>query len=241
MMRKKYAVLCVLALFFFTDRLARPADSTRADKTPGLKGLPVIEVPASASARDDFAIVLSGDGGWAGLDRKIAELLSVERGVSAVGFNSLAYFLNRRTPDEAARDVELIMRHYIGAWAKSKVILVGYSFGADVLPFIASRLPADLRAAVQVVVFISLGSSIDFKFSLSDWVGGKPKPAEMATVPEMQKLRGMKILCVYGLDDKDKPCTSAELDFVNPIPLQGGHGIHGDAVDVVAAIMKSVE
>jgi type IV secretory pathway VirJ component len=66
MMRKKHAVLCVLALFFFTVRLARPADSTRAENNPALKGLPVIEVPASASARDDFAIVLSGDGGWGG-------------------------------------------------------------------------------------------------------------------------------------------------------------------------------
>jgi type IV secretory pathway VirJ component len=239
--RKGHSILYALALLFCTVHFARPADAPPPGAFSDLKGLPVIEVPSSASSRDDFAIVLSGDGGWAGLDRKIAELLSVERGVSAVGFNSLAYFLSRRTPDEAARDVERIMRHYIVAWAKSKVILVGYSFGADVLPFVASRLPADLRAAVEVLVFISLGSSIDFKFGLSDWFGGKPKPTEMATVPEVKKLGDMKIVCVYGLDDKDKPCASAELDFVTAIPLQGGHGIHGDAVDVVAAIMKSVE
>ena len=240
-MRKGHTVLCVFALLFFAVRLARPADSTTAGKAPELKGLPVVEIPASASSRDVFALVLSGDGGWAGLDRKIAELLSAEHGISVVGFNSLAYFLSRRTPEGAAGDIERILRHYSALWDKRRIILIGYSFGADVLPFIASRLPEDLIAAVQVVVFISLGHSIDFKFGLHDWFGGKPKPTEMETVPEMQKLRGMKILCFYGLDDKDKPCASEVLDFVASVPVQGGHGISGDGVDVVAAIMKSLD
>jgi len=231
----------VFVLLFFAVRFSQAADTPPPGAVPDIKGLPVIEIPASGSSREDFAIVLSGDGGWAGLDRKIAELLSAKHGVSVVGFNCLAYFLNRRTPEGAAGDVERILRHYCGVWAKSRIILIGYSFGADVLPFIASRLPADLRAAVQVVVFISLGHSIDFKFGLSDWLGGKPKPSEMETVPEMQKLRGMKILCFYGLDDKDKTCASAELDFVTAIPVQGGHGIGGDGADVVTAILKYLD
>jgi hypothetical protein len=38
-----------------------------------------------------------------------------------------------------------------------------------------------------------------------------------------------------------KNIASAALDFVTAVPLQGGHGIHGDEVDVVAAIIKSLD
>ena len=48
-----------------------------------------------------------------------------------VGWNSLRYFLIRKDPDRAARDLELILRHYLGRWHKKRVILIGYSFGAD--------------------------------------------------------------------------------------------------------------
>jgi type IV secretory pathway VirJ component len=41
-----------------------------------------------------------------------------------------------------------VIRQYLAAWNKSRVLLVGYSFGADTLPFIVNRLPADLRPAV---------------------------------------------------------------------------------------------
>jgi type IV secretory pathway VirJ component len=45
--------------------------------------------PASSpAARDDFAIVMTGDGGWASLDKAIAASLA-EAGVPVVGWSSL--------------------------------------------------------------------------------------------------------------------------------------------------------
>jgi type IV secretory pathway VirJ component len=46
-------------------------------------------------------VLLTGDGGWAGLDQELAERLAA-RGVPVVGFNSLKYFRTERTPEEAA-------------------------------------------------------------------------------------------------------------------------------------------
>jgi type IV secretory pathway VirJ component len=240
-MKMRDTFLYAITVFFFSACFLQTAETPPRGSADDTKGFPIVEVPAPPSSRDDLALVLSGDGGWAGLDRKIAELLSVKNGISVVGFNSLLYFLSRRTPEGTASDVERILRHYSTLWGKQRIVLIGYSFGADVLPFVVSRLPADLSAAVELVVFISLGHSIDFKFGLSDWFGGKSKATEMETVPEVEKLRGMKILCFYGIDDKDKPCASGELDFVTAIPLRGGHGIHGDGEDVVAAIMRLLE
>ncbi|HWU39792.1 MAG TPA: AcvB/VirJ family lysyl-phosphatidylglycerol hydrolase, partial [Candidatus Acidoferrum sp.] len=118
-------------------------EQTAAPKAPEVKDLPLVEIPASGPASDMFAIVISGDGGWAGIDRGLGQTLS-SNGISVVGVNSLQYFWTRRTPETAGADLNRILRHYLTAWNKRSVILAGYSMGADVLPFMADRLPPDL-------------------------------------------------------------------------------------------------
>src|SRR3954452_9325833 len=58
-----------------------------------VKGVPLVEVPASpASGRDEMAVLLTGDGGWAVTDRGLSEALA-KGGIPVVGWNSLRYFL----------------------------------------------------------------------------------------------------------------------------------------------------
>ena len=109
--------------------------------------LPLVEVPAKQPAGDLLAVIVSGDGGWAGIDHDVANDLA-SKGVPVVGLNSLQYFWNARTPDGAAADLQRIARHYLPAWGRQQLLLVGYSLGADVLPFMASRLPPDLLGRV---------------------------------------------------------------------------------------------
>jgi type IV secretory pathway VirJ component len=230
------AAACILVIFICAGYV--PADQ---NSPVGLKGLPIVEVPAPAGKGNDLAVLLSGDGGWAMLSQHISNLLSTDHGIPVVGFNSLKYFIKERTPEETANDIERIIRYYEEAWGKSRLILIGYSFGADVLPFIVSRLPQDIRSAVELVVFVSLGHSISFKFTLSDWLGSPDKKYDYQTIPEVRKLAGMNMLCVYGTDDKDTACTSAELPHMTVVPLQGGHGVGGDATDIVSDIMKALQ
>ena len=53
-------------------------------------------------ARDPLAVVLSGDGGWSGVDREVAKVLAGRHGVPVVGLDTLEYFWNGRTPEAAA-------------------------------------------------------------------------------------------------------------------------------------------
>ena len=100
-----------------------------------------------------LAVMISGDGGWAGIDKDVSKALSA-KGIPVVGWNSLQYFWTARKPDAAARDLERILRHYLAVWSKQEVLLIGYSFGADVLPFFANRLPADLLEQVRLVALL---------------------------------------------------------------------------------------
>ncbi|MGH8506085.1 MAG: AcvB/VirJ family lysyl-phosphatidylglycerol hydrolase, partial [Stenotrophobium sp.] len=60
-----------------------------------LGDLPVIELPAAAvpsnANADTLAVILSGDGGWADLDKSVGKALS-QKGVAVVGVDSLRYF-----------------------------------------------------------------------------------------------------------------------------------------------------
>jgi len=72
-----------------------------AGKPLGISDLPVIEVPASGPTTTPMAVILSGDGGWAGVDKRMAASLA-ERGLPVVGLNSTTTRLGSRDLDLVA-------------------------------------------------------------------------------------------------------------------------------------------
>ena len=182
-------------------RLTAPAAAPPV-RPPQIGDLPVEEVPATGSGTE-LALLMTGDGGWAGLDQELAARLA-QSGVPTVGLNSLKYFWMQRTADETARDVARVLRHYLDAWKKQRVLLVGYSFGADVLPFVVNRLPADLRERVASVSLLGIDSTASFEVSVADWVGsGDGGPP---TRPELAAVSGVPVLCIYGEGESDSIC-----------------------------------
>src|SRR2546428_11095953 len=119
------------------------AFATAASASAPVKKLPLVEVPSTRGSSDTFVVFVSGDGGWAAIDKSISKVLA-DSGMPVVGLNALQYFWTKRTPDSASRDLQWIVENYLASWKKGRVMLVGYSRGADVLPAMISRLPADL-------------------------------------------------------------------------------------------------
>jgi type IV secretory pathway VirJ component len=198
-----------------------------------INDLPVQEVQASGNA-DEFALLLTGDGGWAGLDQELAARLAAN-GVPTVGLNSLKYFWSERTPDETARDVARIMRHYLAAWHKQRVLLVGYSFGADALPFVVTRLPADLRARVASMSLLGIDAHASFEVRISDWVGsdsGGPP-----TRPELLEVSGVPVLCIYGEGETDSICPQLPSGRVTREQIGRGHHFSGEYATLADRIL----
>ncbi len=205
-----------------------------------VKDLPLIEVRAKTDNRNTMAFIITGDGGWASIDREIGELLA-DNGVSAVGFNSLQYFWTRRTPETAAQDMERVIRHYLTAWKKEKVILVGYSLGADVLPFIFNRLSPEISDKVRVTALLGPSDAVDFEFHFTDWLGGPSSKTSFPVLPEVKKMRGGKVLCFYGEAEKDSLCRKLQEDTVKDISLKGGHHFGGNTGAIVESIMNEIK
>jgi type IV secretory pathway VirJ component len=135
---------------------------------PAISGLPLVEMPA-ARRGPLLAIVLSGDGGWRDLDRTIAAKLQSD-GVSVIGWDSLRYFWSHKTPAQIARDLGAVIDTYTARWGASKVALVGYSFGAGVLPFAYDRLPPEAKDRVVQLSLLGFESAADFEISIMGWL-----------------------------------------------------------------------
>jgi type IV secretory pathway VirJ component len=211
------------------------AGAKGAAAVPSTADLPLVEVPAKPGGRT-LAMILSGDGGWAGIDKDVAGALAA-KGIPVVGWNSLQYFWTARKPDAAAKDLERILRHYLAVWDKSEVLLVGYSFGADVLPFFANRLPADLLARVRLVALLGPGQKADFEFHVTDWLGGGSKGQPI--LPEVHKLGGHPpVLCLYGSRESDSLCPQMSAAYGKAQVLPGAHHFGGDYDALAALILK---
>jgi len=122
----------------------------------------------AAGTGELFAVFLSGDGGWAGIDKNVAASL-VARGVSVAGVDSLRYFWTARTAQGLAGDVDRVVRYYAYHWRKKRALLIGFSQGADVLPFAINRLPAATRRRVVLAAMLGPDERADFEFHLSNW------------------------------------------------------------------------
>jgi type IV secretory pathway VirJ component len=214
-------------------RLAAQPQKSASTPPPEIGDLPIEVVPAGGGSAE-FALLLTGDGGWAGLDQELAARLAAS-GVPTVGLNSLKYFWKQRTPEEATRDVARILRHYLSAWNKQRVLLVGYSFGADVLPFVVNRLPADLRARVASVSLLGIDGDASFEISISDWVGADP--AGPQTRPEVGRITGLPVLCLYGEGEKDSICPGLPEPGIRREQVGTGHHFGGEYATLADRIL----
>ena len=212
------AVACAVMMGVASRLSSAQKPSGKADDD--VSALPLHTVAAKTSPALALAVMLTGDGGWSRLDRRIADDLAAH-GVGVVGLDSRAYLMQERTPDEAAADIARVIRRYASQWSSPRVTLIGYSRGADIAPFIVNRLPADLRQSISLVALLGPAERADFQF-----------------LPELERLRGTPVLCVYGKDEKESLCRLADSSAVRVDRRSGRHHFDGDYDAIATEILS---
>jgi len=201
------------------------------------KPLPLIDVPPSRGSSDTLVVFVSGDGGWAKIDKSISGALAKE-GMPVVGLNSLEYFWTKRTPDAAAHDLGTIIDSALARWKKQNVILVGYSRGADVLPAMVARLTPQQQSKIRLLTLLAPSPRVEFEFHVADWMHDSKKG--FAVQPELAKLTSTKTLCVWGDDDPDSLCRGLALPHVKVVTLHGSHHFDGDYAKLARIILEAL-
>lgn len=225
--RHPIAIASVLA----TLAVGEPA----ATNAVSVGDLPLHEVAARAPEGSILCVHLTGDLGFGVTGKGITGELS-GHGIPTVVLSSMHYFLKERTPDQTAADVARIMRYYVAAWKKDSVVLMGYSRGADVLPFVVTRLPPDLRGKVRLVVLVGLADEAEFELPFTAWLfhRGPSYPV----VPELEKLRGSRILSFYGTHDQNALGERTPAGLATVVPLETGHRIENHFDEIVTRILS---
>ncbi|HWU76806.1 MAG TPA: AcvB/VirJ family lysyl-phosphatidylglycerol hydrolase [Rhodanobacter sp.] len=192
---------------------------------------------------DVMAIIVSGDGGWADLDRRLG-IAFIDRGVPVLGINTFKYYWRERKPADTARELDALMTKYLGVWGKRRIWLIGFSFGADVLPTIVDHLSPANRARITQLVLLSPSRDVTFEIELQgymikqNWFKQQLKVAlqfintirHYDALPPIKALHDhMPVVCYYGLDDADDSvCDQPGLpSWVIVHAKKGGHHFDG--------------
>jgi type IV secretory pathway VirJ component len=198
-------------------------DATRPspNASGGIADLPLVLLPADHRGKT-MAIIYSGDGGWRDLDKQIGEELQ-GAGIPVVGVDTLRGFWHRRAPEAAAGDLERIMDHFTKVWGTPDVLLIGYSFGADLLPFLVNRVNPAVGRHIRQISLLGLSKSADFEIHVSGWLGATSGEA-LALGPELRKLDASLVQCFLGREEQEESgCRDASLAGAEIIETAGGH------------------
>jgi len=211
-----------------------PADTGDAE----LGDLPLTALaPRPGDGR--LAVIISGDGGWRDIDKVLAGKLN-ERGLGVVGWDSLAYFWHEKTPEAFGRDLAKVLEVYGRRWRAERVVLIGYSFGADVLPFGYNRLPPDLRERVAQISLLGYAGRADFHIRVSGWLGAGPGDTALPDAPEMSRIDLRRVQCFYGADESDSACPALAAAGAEVIKTAGGHHFGGDYAALAQRIIDGL-
>jgi type IV secretory pathway VirJ component len=213
----------VAAIF---DRWRRREDAARVALPDDVADLPLTDIPPTAGDAHRIAIIITGDGGWAGLDRGVADALNAD-GVRVIGFSTLKFFWHKQTPEAATDAIARVITHYGKQYPDARFVLIGYSFGASLVPVVANRLPDAARARVDGGVMISPDDEAVFEIHVGDWFGSTHHDEALPVEPELAASK-VAFVCVHGVDEDDSFCKKPQPAAVRVVTLPGGHHYNGD-------------
>ena len=160
--------------------------------------------------------------------------------MATVGFDCLEYFWTPRVPAQTASDLERVLRHYLAAWGKHRLLLVGYSFGAGWLPYLVNRLPEDLQRRVASVVLLAPLDYANLEIRPGDWVHDERRDGALEVVPEADAVR-RPLLCFYGRQEAGiSACPRLRGPNVQRLVRPGGHHFNRDYLPIQEAILATL-
>lgn len=196
----KTKIISILVLVFNFSLLAavKPVDSIK------VKDLPLVITNSPVYDKDaPVAFFISGDGGWYHFEQTIANNLA-KKGIPTIGLDSRKYFWKRRTPEQTAADMAEALVYYAKLWKRDKFLLMGYSLGAEIIPFIVNRLPQEIKVEVVATVLLSPDTTTDFEIHFTNMLGIGNKQNTYNTIPELLKMQDIPTLLIFGDGEKTK-------------------------------------
>lgn len=184
------------------------------------------------------ALYFSGDSGLRfGMGPYAAKALA-QRGIAVTGFSSPAWFGVHRTREEVNAAVADAIRQALARTGGDKLVVIGQSYGADILQTGLAALPADLRPRIAAVVLVVPGETVFFR---ADPLGleyrGTPDSLGVNTV---NAITWAPLTCIYGAAETDSLCPLVRLPHATIIRMPGGHFLDHDSDRLVGHVIEAI-
>jgi type IV secretory pathway VirJ component len=177
---------------------------------------------------------ITGDGGLNDFSVSFCRSLN-ESGYDVTALNARSYFWDKKTPAGTAQDIAGYITQTLKGRSNQEVVLIGYSFGADVLPFVVNKMGDSIK--IRRVFLMGPSPSTDFEIHWSDIFGGNKK-RDMDVVAEINRMSSHDPVILTGSDEKIFPFRDITLKKYTHEVLPGGHHFDRDVDQVKSVIFK---
>lgn len=193
----------------------------------------------AATHNKPLIFYISGDGGMNNFSTELCETINNE-GYDVIALNARSYFYSKKTPDQTAIDFSNYLNEKIKGRTNQQIVIIGYSFGADVVPFILNRFPDSFRSKITASFIMASSGSTDFEIHWADILGGNSK-RKMDVVAEINRLSNERIIIISSSDDHTLDINKITLDKYTREVLPGGHHFDGDTDEITRVIIKHIQ
>jgi len=180
---------------------------------------------SNADSAKPLIFYISGDGGFNKFSTSFMQTLN-KQGYAVIGLNAKDYFWNKKTPQEAANAIESAINESNKQWKKKNIVLIGYSFGANVTPFILTHFSLAFAGKINHLILLSPSSKTDFEIHVLQMFGwgkdsGESVPAEINKISK-------PVTIITGDDETEFPFSQLTIKNKQVIKMPGGHHYDGD-------------
>jgi len=199
----------------------------------------IIQPACNDTGKNSLVIYFTSDGGWRTFDRKLTDSLCADN-ISLMGFNSYKYFRKRKTPQQTLDSVLPYIDLNLKKYNCRKFILAGYSFGAEVVPFLYNLMNKEWQDKVEFIVLLSPADNSDFKIHFLDMIGINYRHWKYDVLSEIMKIDDKKILVFWGEDEKKFLKKKFTKNNITVLQLKGGHK-RTDVTKVIEKINERIK
>lgn len=188
------------------------------------KDFPVTEWNSNSNKPVIFYI--SGDGGFNTFSKTLSQELH-RYGYDVFALNTRKYFWKRKTPLQASQDTENYLKKVTQNRLNKKIIIIGYSYGADVAPFIYNRFDQDFQKNIQDLMIIGPSRVNDFEIHLEEYITGKMEYG-YSVIHEINQVKNVPFTLVVSDFEKIYfPQNEITLKNYKFVHLSGDHHFGG--------------
>ncbi|MCK8458126.1 virulence factor [Sphingomonas faeni] len=162
-----------------------------------------------------------------------------QHGIPVVGITTPALFASTRTREQLDAIVADGVRTALARTGAKRVVVMGQSYGADIVQTGLADLPPSLRARVAAIVLILPGNTVFYRADPSGLLYDHGSPDSMGATTG-NGLTWAPLTCIYGIEETDSLCPLLTIANARKVGMPGDHNIRHDADGLLAHVLGAI-